>query len=159
MRAIRASLLMGFAVMLLSALPSADQPWSRTGTVVVRTHHNYVAIGVAPQGGGKLERLFVFWPAEPQMAGVKRIEKAHVEFEMGVLRVIQGAKNASVYYVKDVGKPTSNALEFTSYPGKGLSSYYGETASRFGVSGSGKRDQAVCYLDLAVCKDKIFDID
>lgn len=159
MRAMRASLLMGFAVMLLSVAPSADQPWSMNGTVVVRTHHNYVVVGVAPEGGGKLEWLFVFWPTEPLMASVKRYQKSVVTYDGTTLWVSQpDAKAVQIYYVTGTSKPTvATALASTFYAGKGLSHYYGEVPSRFGVSGSARRDRNVCYLDLAVCKDKIFE--
>ena len=148
------------AVLATSVL-SIDAPITTKGTVVVRSHKIYVAVAIAPTGGGQLERLFVFWPTGPVTNGVKRYENAMVEFRPGTLRITQQEqKTSQTYYVNEISPAFASphtGFSNTSHVGKGLSHYVGGAASTIGISGD-KTDSTLCYIDRVVCDRKIFEI-
>jgi hypothetical protein len=145
MRSIRGPALVVALAVAVSIYASADTPVAKTGTVVVRTEANYVAVGVAPKGGGKVENLFIFWPKEAMTPSVKRYERAHVEFEPGQLRIV----------IPD-GKPlllrvAGTAADGSAVMGIGLSHYTGTPATKYAISGVAPRVATACYLDIGRC--------
>jgi hypothetical protein len=91
---------------------------------------------------------------------VKRYERAHVDFEQGRLRIgVADRKAMTIYFVAgNTPPPTPDGYSSTSYSGNGLAHYFGGVATKFSVSGEGRRDTSICYLDLGGCASDAIDV-